>query len=203
MSREIIAVDLDDVISSQTNVLIKFSNERYHTQLTQEDFKKPGEYWGYYERLWGVSEEEGTRRFKEFLDERYPLRQLVLPVTVKAIQKLKLAYDLEVITSRSLDYQEDTIQWIKEHIPGLFLNVHFVDLWSEGSKRATKAKICQEIGAGYLIDDNAEHCNLAAEVGVKALLFGEFGWNTHQPLHPEVSRVADWQAVLEYFDERG
>jgi hypothetical protein len=60
--------------------------------------------------------------------------------------------------------------------------------------------ICQEIGAGYLIDDNVEHCRLAAEAGVKALLFGEYGWNKHLPTPPGVERVKDWKDVTDYFN---
>lgn len=199
MSREVIAVDLDDVVSSQTDVFIDFSNERYNTQLTQDDFKEPGEYWGYYERLWDVDKEEADRRFNEFLNERYPLRQIVSPQTAEALRRLKEHYDLEIVTSRGQDYQEATIAWIQDHIPDVFRGVQFVDLWHTNTVKATKAAICREIGAGYLIDDNVDHCNLAAEAGLCALLFGDWGWNSHQKLHPGVTRVADWRAVLEYF----
>lgn len=202
MSREIIAIDIDDVLSSQVETLIAFSNERYSTSLTTEDFKAPGEYWGYYEKLLGINDEEGARRFSEFIAEMGPLKQIVSDEARAAIKQLKTSYDLDIVTSRGPDYQEGTLSWLQEHVPGVFRDVHFVDLWHESSQKATKAKICQEIGAGYLIDDNAEHCNLSAEAGVSALLFGEWGWSISKPTHPNVTRVVGWREVLKYFDER-
>ncbi len=200
MSKGKIAVDIDDVLSPQVDVIIDFSNQRYGTALSHADFKAPGKYWGYYEQLWGVDAVEGARRFQVFLREKYPLRQKILTETKQIIQQLKASYDLEIVTSRTADYQQATIEWLDSQLPGIFNGVHFVDLWSGGSRKATKAKICQEIGAGYLVDDNAEHCNLAAEAGVRALLFGEFGWNMYQEIHPNVKRVADWQGVMDYFN---
>lgn len=200
MPKKVIAVDIDDVLSSQVDVLIEFSRERYGDSLSHEDFKKPGDYWSYFENLWSVDEIEGSRRFQEFKDEKYPLQQTVLDGTKKALDVLKENYELHIITSRGADYHEGTIEWVEEHVPGIFKSVHFVDLWSGSDQKITKGRICKDIGAGYLIDDNVEHCNFAAEVGVHALLFGEFGWNAGKDLHPLVTRVADWDGVLRYFD---
>ena len=203
MSKPVIAVDIDDVLSSQVDVLIAFSNERYGTNLSHADFMIPGEYWGYYERVWGLGKDLGAERFQTFLREKYPLRQQIEEKAIRAITALKKSHRLDLVTSRGADYYEPTLEWLEKHAPGLFEGVHFVDLWAgETGLKTTKAKICKEIGAGYLIDDNAEHCNLAAEAGVSALLFGEFGWNLHHKLHPRVVRIADWEEVLEYFDAR-
>jgi uncharacterized HAD superfamily protein len=202
MSKPIIAVDIDDVVSSQADVLMAFSNERYNTNLTREDFKKPGDYWGYFEHVWGESAEEGARRFQEFLDEGYPYRQTVDPEVLAALQHLKQRYRLEVVTSRGEDFRDGTVRMLQDIAKNVFSNIHFVYLWDQPDKKATKAKVCQEIGAGYLIDDSVDHCNLAAEAGIHALLFGELGWTTSGQAHPDVVRVKDWAAVLEYFDGR-
>lgn len=74
-----------------------------------------------------------------------------------------------------------------------------MQVWSRDQK-ATKAAICTSIGASYLIDDNLEHCALAAESGLDCLLFGEYGWNKAEILPKGVTRVKDWHAVLEYFN---
>ncbi len=194
----IIAVDIDDVLSSQTDVIIAFSNSEYGTKLTREDLKRPGDYWGYYYNLWEVDKEEGAERFKKFLDEKYPLKQVIHKDTREVIRKLTQKFRLEIITSRKSNYQQVTLEWIEQHIPGVFDGVHFTDVWSKG-EGAKKAKVCLEIGAGYLIDDNAEHCNLAAKEGINALLFGDFGWNLTKQLHQNVTRVRDWGEVGKYF----
>jgi 5'(3')-deoxyribonucleotidase len=202
MKREIIGIDIDDVLSSQVDILIEFSNNNYGTTLKHEDFKRPGEYWSYFENLWDVDKEEARRRYDEFLNNKYPLKQKVLKSTVEVINKLKKYYELHIVTSRGADYLDDTIEWLERHVPNVFKGVHFVDLWSNDNQKVTKAKICKDIGAGYLIDDNLEHCNLAAEVGVHALLFGEFGWNLDKKPHPLVVAVSNWQEVLDYFEEK-
>lgn len=200
MKKQVIAVDIDDVLSSQIEVLIAFSNQRYGTMLTRKDFDKPGEYWGYYESLWdGEHPEERKRRVNEFKQEKFPLKQLISVETKEVVNKLAKKFHLEIVTSRDSGFRDETVAWLQEHLPEVFNGVHFVELWDEPDKKATKALVCQEIGAGYLIDDNLEHCNLAAECGVHALLFGTFGWNIGKPLQPGVKRVADWQAVAEYF----
>ena len=203
MKREVIAVDIDDVVSSQVDALIQFSNETFGTKLTRDDFMAPGEYWSYYKMIWGLGEEEGSKRFQTFLEHKIPLKQSIDEQTVNALRELKKNYNLEVVTSRREEFKDGTIEWLAKAIPEVFNGVHFVYLWDEPNEQATKAKVCREIGAGYLIDDNAEHCNIAAEAGVHSLLFGTYGWNIYQDLHPNVTRVEDWQGVLNYFHEKG
>ena len=198
-----IAVDIDDVLSSHSTVFLRYHNENYGTNLTIKDFQVPGEYKNYYGQVMGVGEEEGQRRFQKFLDKKVSLKQMVIPkATVKILEDLKRRFRLEIITARGEDYQKGTEAWLEKHIPNIFDGVHFVELWDREDRKATKALICQEIGAGYLIDDSVEHCTLAHEAGVQALLFGEYGWNMTQAIPESVVRVKDWQAVKEYFDGR-
>lgn len=199
MSKPIIAIDVDDVLSSQVDAIITFSNERYGTQLTPDDFKKPGEYWGYFRQVWDIPPEESNQRFKVFLDEQHYTKQVIDPAAALAIAELKKTFSLQIVTSRFQDHVIPTEAWLLEHAPSVFDGLHFVHMWDRDGFKATKAHICREIGAGYLIDDSTEHCNLAAEAGVRALLFGEYGWNITEQLHSGVVRVKDWDAVLEYF----
>lgn len=199
MSREVIAVDADEVVSSEVDAIIAFSRERLGLQLTYEDFKAPGDYWGYYERFWEGSGEDPHDLFQEFLASTHKSNQQILRRDISVLERLKQKYRLEIVTSRTAEFKEMTHQMLKKYATGIFSNVHFVELWNQPDKKATKALICREIGAGYLIDDNPEHCNLAAEAGVTALLFGDWGWSRGKQLHPKVERVADWQEVAEYF----
>ncbi len=198
--KKIIAVDVDDVISSQIRPLMDFANEKYDAGLVSEDFMRPGEYWTYYETLLSDDIEKARTIFNHYLRDGGPTKQLIDEDATKALQVLKKNYDLHIITSRGHDFREDTIKWISKELPNLFKGIHFVHLWDADDKKATKAMVCADIGAGYLIDDNAEHCNLAAEAGVNALLFGTFGWNIESEVHPNVKRLNNWNEVLEYFD---
>ncbi len=204
MRQKLIAVDIDDVLSSQVDALIDFVAQHYDLELTVDNFKAPGDYWTYFEQLPGLDPELSAKMFQSFLDAEKPFDQVISPEAIQTIRYLQeKGYRLEVITSRGLQWQVGTEAWLEKHLPNVFNNVHFVELWNKDNTKATKAMICQEIGAGYLIDDNAEHCNLADEAGVQALLFGEWGWNMFQTVRPGVRRVLDWKAVREYFDEQG
>lgn len=200
MGKPVIAIDVDDVLSSQIEVFIEFSNIYFGTSLTLDDFQEPGEYWSYYSQIWKISKEEGDRRYRQFIEAGYPVRQAITDEVKDAIERLRQHYTLEIVTSRDAETSEPTKEWLLAYFPDVFRGIHFTTLWDETSKQVSKARICQEIGASYLIDDNAEHCNLAAEIGVKSLLFGEWGWNKYQDLHPEVLRVDNWKSVLEFFN---
>lgn len=203
-TKRIIAVDLDDVLSSQVDAMINFLAAAHDVHLNADDFKAPGNYWSYFENMPGIDPEKREQWFNEFLDAKTPYTQTISAEVVESLQRLKgMGYTLEIVTSRGKDWQKGTEEWLEKHQPNVFNNIHFVELWGTKSKKATKAEICQQIGAGYLIDDNVEHCNLAAESGVTALLFGEFGWNLYHEVHPKVQRVKDWAEVVEFFSEAG
>jgi 5'(3')-deoxyribonucleotidase len=201
MTKPIIAIDIDDVLGSQVQVIIAFSNEKYGMDLTPEDFKKEGPYWGYWEQVWGVDDTEGKKRIEEFIRAGHILNQPIMTGALDVIHRLKENYELVVVTARSDMYIEDTHKWLARHFPNVFTDVRFVPVWDK-SKQVTKAMICKEIGADYLIDDNLEHCNLAAEEGITAVLFGEYGWNVNKDISPSIVRVKDWAAVGEYFREK-
>jgi 5'(3')-deoxyribonucleotidase len=198
MSRQTIAVDVDDVLSDQKSAMIDFSNQIYGSSLTLDDFRQPGEYWSYWEMVWAVDAEEGNRRLEKFIASDFSRKQKTVDGAVSVIARLKRAYDLEIITSRRPETRTMTQEWIERHFPGIFEDVHFTGLWHEDGT-ASKAEICGAIGAGYLVDDNVEHCELALAAGVTPLLFGEYGWNTHVRVPAGITRVVNWHAVAEYF----
>lgn len=86
-------------------------------------------------------------------------------------------------------------------IIAVFKDVHFSPMWDEG-KGATKAKICNDIGAKFLIDDSYDHCRLAAEKEMESLLFGNYGWSSQGELTAGMQRVLNWLEVKEYFEKR-
>jgi uncharacterized HAD superfamily protein len=63
-----------------------------------------------------------------------------------------------------------------------------------------KSEVCIELGVSYLIDDNLTAVTQTSAFGIKALLFGDYPWNQAKELPEGVTRVKNWQEVLEYFD---
>jgi 5'(3')-deoxyribonucleotidase len=198
-TRKIIAVDIDDVLASINETMRLFINEYYGANHTSEDYAVDGQYWGYWEKIWNVSDEEGKQRYEAFIRSDAFRQAATHEGAVDVINRLKQNYELVVVTAREDFHVEGTHMWLNQQFGDTFKRVEFVPLWST-DRKFTKGEICKVIGAGYLIDDNVEHCNLAAEEDVQALLFGEYGWNRNQKLHKDVLKVKDWHAVAEYFN---
>lgn len=198
-SKPKIAIDIDDVIAAENEGIRQFTNREYGTEYAPEDFLVDGEYWGYWERIWGLEGEKARERYEAFLRSPEKADLKVVEGAVEAINILKKRFEPVIVTSRDGFAIEITEPWLEKNFPTTFGQIEFLAIWKR-SREATKAMICKQIGAGYLVDDNATHCNLAAEEGVTALLFGDYGWNRNVELHAEVERVRDWQAVVEYFD---
>lgn len=191
MGKETIAIDLDDVLAAHVPAFVSFSNTRYGTNLTLEDYS---DRWG---KLWQVEHEEVLRRAKEFhVPESVASFQRIEEAEI-ALKSLSEAYKLVIVTARRANLTQTTIDWIDKHFPQIFDEVRIVPVWDEGST-VTKADVCQQIQASCLIDDMPNHCNLVAACGIKALLFGDYSWNRNAQISSGVERVRDWPAVVEY-----
>jgi 5'(3')-deoxyribonucleotidase len=198
-NKPIIAVDIDDVLSALNENIMHFMNRKYGYSHTLADYYIEAPYWNYWAGIWGVTPAETDKRVEDYIQSGELFNQQLLPGALKTLKALKKEYEFVVITSRDDIYTDATHKWLDEHFEDIFHHVRFIASRKNGHK-ITKAQVCREIGASYLIDDNAEHCNLAAKAGVQALLFGEYGWNKNAKLHKNTLRTKNWQEVLEYFE---
>jgi 5'(3')-deoxyribonucleotidase len=192
MKRPLIAVDIDDVLVDHYEALLAFHNARYGTTHTLQDYVT--DHWSV---VWGTDHAETERRAKEFAALGVAGRA-VKAGALRGVQELRKHYDLGVVTVRRKINVEPTMEWLDIVFPDTFREVRFVPIWEE-SDAPSKAQICQQLGASYLIDDSLKHCELAAAAGVHAVLFGNFPWNQGAVLPAGVTRCKDWAAVLEYF----
>lgn len=193
-----IAVDVDDVISPFFQAFIDFHNKNYGTSIVGGDVDYRGEYSNYWggalNKLVGIPESEGMKRLFSYLSsDRHIRGQEITDDAKNALLTLKDRFELEIVTARH--YDDATVEWLNSAVPDTFKGVHFI-----ANRDTTKADVCLSIGADYLIDDSVDHCNLAAEAGIKVLLFGSYGWNSHQELHEGVTRVEDWHEVMKFFE---
>lgn len=193
MTKPTIAVDLDDVLALHAAAFVQFSNERYGTNLT------PDEYDDEWTKLWGeMSWEEIEHRAAIFHTPEATLAYAKIDEAEEVLAHLKQRFRLVIVTARPKNLIVTTHQWLAVHHADVFEEVHFVPIW-EPDNSITKADICKQIGATYLIDDVVKHCNIAAEGGVVALLFGNYRWN-QKAVDSRVVKVHNWQEVKEYFD---
>lgn len=200
MSKPVIAIDIDDVLGDETEAVRLFVNQHLGLNLSRQDYLVDGEYKGYWESIWGTAREQGEEVYEAYVASGSKYNHVPVEGAIDAIAQLKRRYKLVIVTARGERHVENTHRWLVQHYADAFSHVEFMPLWGDD---VTKAHIAGTHGASYLIDDNYDHCRIAAEAGMEALLFGEYGWSRTREIHPGITRVKNWTAVLEYFDGRG
>jgi len=201
--RKTIAIDIDNVIAASAEGFAEFSNKKWNSGITAEQYS---EEWA---PLWGVPVEEAIRRAAEFNSSEVHGTYRPLEAAQPVLRNLSRRYNLVRVTSRPAASSKVTNKWLATHFEGLLSEVHYVGIWDKDHDAATvgrrlqqtKAALCLEIGADYLIDDQLKHCLAAASADINALPFGDSTWNREPVgLPPNVIRVSDWGAIKEYFD---
>ena len=201
--KQIIVVDVDDVISDYASSVVRFARREYDKNFTRDDVL---ENWG---NMFNLSQDEWACQYKKFLiEENFYENPPVIEGAVETLRRLRVKFDLVILTSRPMFMRDATLKFLDSNFPNLFKEVLFANIWDayddEGVdlhtlSHITKAEICRDIGASYLIDDQPKHCNGAAEFGVQCLLFGDYGWNRNAKIESLVTRVANWTEVEKYF----
>jgi 5'(3')-deoxyribonucleotidase len=200
MKKSVIAVDIDDVLADSAQDFIDWSNKKYNTKLTIEDYH---EHWA---KIWQVDNDETERRAIEYHCSGSLMKYKHNPYARKVLEKLRKNFKLIIVTSRPAHMKEDTRTWIHNFYPNLFsdIDISFAGMWdriNDNSRKCTKGELSRELGADYIIDDQIKHCKAAAKFGIKALLFGDYSWNlTGNKLPRGITRVKDWNEVERYFN---
>ena len=202
MKRKLIAVDLDDVLADSAAQFVQYSNKKWGTNLTVDDFS---EHWA---TMWGIDLDETLRRREQIYAEKVQVNLGAYNGAHEVLKRLAQNFDLVIVTSRPTVLQKDTMQWLETYYKGIFTDVIFAGIWDgddhpDQAVLRTKAHIIKRLGANYFIDDHPKHCFAVAAEGIPSLLYGDYAWNRSVELPEHVERVADWGAVEEYFNGLG
>lgn len=195
-TKPIIAVDIDDVIALNAKAFVEYSNEKFGTHLVPDDYQ---EHWAV---VWNVAHEEAERRAVEYHESGHIANYGIIEGAYEALIELKKRFKLIVLTTRRNSINQLTREWIDKYYPNIFDDFvfsGFFDSPSQESIQMTKADLAKTIGADYIIDDQLKHIQGASNLGIKSILFGNYGWNQAESLPDNVTRVSNWNDVLEYF----
>ncbi len=199
MAREVLALDVDEVLFPFVAEFAPWHNECYGTSVQFGDF-----YTYEFEDVLKIPLSAVIERVHEFLEARDIHRKAQpLDYAREAVEKLGSQYELVAITARHPQYRLITNEFLKAHFGDYFSNIVLVGHHGNmPNGLQTKAAVCQEIGAVTLVDDSVSHVTTCAEAGIPAVLFGDYRWNQadQADLPALVTRCRDWQAVLEHFD---
>jgi len=194
-----IAIDIDDVIADTNQTIRLWSNRVSGVELPPEHYSVKGEYWSYYNRIWATHNIDDRLNFDDFEAELIE-DQAQVPLIASAslsVKELLKKYDIVLITSRNPALEAGTRRWIDEQVSP-DVEIFFAKNPSI-SVGKSKGQLCKELGVSILIDDNEDHCQSALDNGVKAVMFGKYGWQTTVP--DGAIPCEDWPAVLEYLND--
>lgn len=200
MRRKIVAIDIDDVVADTVGAIVHNLSLMSGKEITEEHFKHPGEYWGYYEDLikrLGLGEDFNYETVVSAIERN---SHLIYPVegAQEALKQIMKKVDVVFITARHLDREAETKKWVEQYFGVPAGDVHVLGNNFAGPLRS-KGEVCVEIGAEWLIDDSPEHCLSAIEYGLQAILFGDYGWHFNAPEH--LHRAKSWKEVERFLDE--
>jgi len=189
-----IGVDIDDTLVDFVGAYILYCNQTYSTNLKKEDFR----FYAFNKSIGGTMS-ESISLVNKFYENVLFKEILPLPDSVEVINLLKQKnHELFIITSRPDFIKEETERFINKFFLDNFSNIFFS--YNHYTKRKnggkSKAELCFDLDISLLIDDSLEYAIQCANMGLEALLFGNFPWNQNGQ-HKNITRVKDWIKVKE------
>lgn len=187
----VIGIDFDDVLADTVGQLIEFHNDVYGTTLTRDQFHSP-RWW----EVWGGTRDQSVKKFFEFKDTSHFKNVQPVEYAIDAIDELSKNHTLVVITSRQIEFVEETNDWIKKHFPNKFKDIFLANHahWALSGESTTKLEICKKEQVNILIEDNLEYAEECAEEGIQVLLL-DTPWNQGK-LPDNVYRVHSWKEIV-------
>ena len=114
MTKQTIAIDIDDVLAGHAEAMVKFGNELYGTSLTIDDYNE------HFAVMWRTEKEETERRALEWLTSGH-FRTLPTVMGAKEVlAELHTRFKLVVLTSRRNILAVHTREWLDTHFAGIF-----------------------------------------------------------------------------------
>ena len=175
--------------------LIDWYNARYDTSLTEADINPT------HSRAWGTATvDDAVRRVHGFYETAEFKDSPPFHDALAALRTLQIRFDFIAITARDEIIKLTTHNWLEEHFPEIFSEVHFTAFYSLDGKARSKVEVALNKGVEYFIDDNLQNVLEMAGAGIASVVFGNYSWNQSAQLPDNVVRCKNWQEVLEYFD---
>ena len=186
----IIGVDLDDVLAESFSSMDDFHNEKYGTSLKKEDH-----FTFDLTKVWKATKEECRKRMTEFNHSKHNENIKPIIAAQKGLQILTKKHRVVVITSRMESFRHKTEEWLQKHYGDHNLDVHHANHYY-GLNEHKKSHICQKLGVDVLIDDCLEYAEECGDENISVLLLDN-PWNQTENLPKNVTRVKDWEDILE------
>jgi len=195
MTKEVVALDIDDVALKHVEGFIAWSNNLWGTNLAEADYREE------WHEIWAISLEEAEERKRMFFTDEVMGSFEVIEEAGESMTALSAVKTLVGVTSRRESLKAVTESALDLMAPGAIDRVVFATFFRDGQKISrSKADICKELGASHLVDDQLKHCLAVARIDIGGVLFGEYPWQDPNPVLPDgVVRARDWREVRALF----
>jgi len=191
MSKQSLAIDIDEVIFPLVDDLIKYVDKEHKVFLSTDGFVKYR-----IEDIWPSGPEEGGRVFQDYLKQS-GIEIAPVKGAKEALDKLSQTFDLIVMTYRDVERGKETEYWLNHNFPELFKKVHMLGSTEKDFQYKSKGEVCKELNVYCLIDDQPANVISAHEHGVKSILFGDYPWNQTDELPHAIPRVRNWEEAMD------
>jgi uncharacterized HAD superfamily protein len=132
VARQIIGVDIDDVLSATAEGFTTYSNERWGNKRKVEQYTEA------WVEFWGVSTGEAIKRSDEYHSSDVISQFSYYEQAAPVLRELSKKYKIVVITSRRKMLKTLTDAWLEKYFPTLFEEVHYAGIWDTvGNNRPT------------------------------------------------------------------
>lgn len=144
-----VAVDLDDVIADLITCMLSVHYKITGQKLNREELKS-----------WNDFPEE-VHNHVRYGDSYAHLT--LLPGAREFLNWLKESHQVFIITYRGKHTRSTTINWLEQHVPGLYDEVHFTG--------GGKVERCRKLGIELIIDDSYNQIPaVTSELGIPGIL---------------------------------
>ncbi len=190
----IIACDVDDVLFRMYAAFAAFHNERYGTNLSEEDF------FSYF--IWevlGISRDQAVMRMEEFYATDGFRRLPLVEGALDGVRRLFKHHPLLAVTGRPDRCADITHEQLSGNFAGLFRSAHHTGAFVAGHAPEPKSKVCKRLNATVILEDALCHAFDCAEAGMRVILFDR-PWN-QGPIAcgggGSIERVRTWDDAVE------
>lgn len=187
-----IGIDIDDVLAAFSKGWLNYYNKFYNTAYKFEDIVDY-DFASVYKE---ASPEEVVEKVFEFVNSPDFLLIEAIEGSTDAIDALS-NHELFVITSRSEDIKDISIDWLNKYFPNKFKEIVFTNSFNNNSslKVQTKAEVGKKLGIVAMVEDAPSHAKNFAENNIKTILLDK-PWNQAVETSDLITRAKTWNDAI-------
>jgi len=192
MSKKIIAVDIDEVLSETIKaMLLKHNNSWRWRRVYREDLTDYN-IWNI-KKLW-LTQRQAILLFARFQFLSWVFNKInpILWAKEKILMLKSKWYKFYAVTARLSLLKISTRLWLKKYFKDCFEWIVFAEFFTSRERR--KSEICREIWASIIFEDNLETCLDCVNNWIKCYLFDK-PWNQCDSLPEWIIRVYSWDEI--------